>query len=403
MNIFVLIALAMTVMVVMLYRRYSIGVGVLAMGAVLWVGTDPDPMKILSAFKETASLARNYYLIGCLYFIICLEIILRKSGILAGMVRAMHRMFPSPRVTLAAMPAFLGLLPSMGGARFSAPIVQEASVGLEISPERKAVINYWFRHINEYSCPLMNAMILTAGITGAAIGEIVLHIGWVAFAAFGLGWLILMTPIRVPEVTVENEKAEAIRHDRVDFVLALVPVTISVILMVATPIVAPLAMLIAVIAILFLARAFNRVVGIREVFVGALDWKMFANVSAILFFIQILDVTGTLTAIVDGVGALGLPVGAVIAVIAFLVGLLTGQAQGHISMMMPIVAAISGADLYLIGIAYVFGMAGEMISPAHLCMAISVDYFKAKFVPFWMMIFATQMIVLALFSLWTFL
>jgi hypothetical protein len=100
---------------------------------------------------------------------------------------------------------------------------------------------------------------------------------------------------------------------------------------------------------------------------------------------------------------LGLPVPVVVALIAFLVGMLTGQSQGHISMVMPIVAALTGADLQLIGVAYVFGMAGEMITPAHLCMVISVDYFKSDFVRFWWQIFAIQMIVLAIFVLWTYL
>ena len=73
------------------------------------------------------------------------------------------------------------------------------------------------------------------------------------------------------------------------------------------------------------------------------------------------------------------------------------------AMVMPIVAALTGADLQLIGIGYVFGMAGEMITPAHLCMVISVDYFKSDFVRFWWQIFAIQMMVLSIFAVWTYL
>jgi len=49
----------------------------------------------------------------------------------------MQTLFSSNKVTLAVMPAFLGLLPSLGGARFSCPIVEEASRGLSINAEEK--------------------------------------------------------------------------------------------------------------------------------------------------------------------------------------------------------------------------------------------------------------------------
>lgn len=402
MSIFVLIALAMIIMILMLRRRLPVGLAVLAAGAVLWLGTGGQPMKLVDAFQQMLLLPRNYNLIGALYLIICLEIILRKSGILAGMVRALHRMFASAKFTVAAMPAFLGLLPSIGGARFSAPIVEQASVGLVVSPERKAAINYWFRHVNEYCCPMMTAMILTSGITGASMGDLILHLGWVSVSCFLIGWLILMTPIKQGAKQSGEEEEGDPHHDRVDFVLALIPVTISVTLMVTTTLPAPVSMFAAVVALIILAKLFGRWANVADIFLGALDKKMFFNVTCILFFIQVLAVTGTLDAIVDGVQALGLPVPIVVALIAFLVGMLTGQSQGHISMVMPIVAALTGADLQLIGIGYVFGMAGEMITPAHLCMVISVDYFKSDFVRFWWQIFAIQMIVLAIFAVWTY-
>ena len=81
---------------------------------------------------------RTWDLLLCLYFVMCLEVELRKSGSLHGMVVTLRNIFSSNKVTLAFMPAFLGLLPSLGGARFSAPIVQEASEGIAVDDEQKA-------------------------------------------------------------------------------------------------------------------------------------------------------------------------------------------------------------------------------------------------------------------------
>ena len=51
------------------------------------------------------------------------------------------------------MPMLIGMLPSLGGAYFSAPMVKEATSGIHMSQEEKAFINYWFRHPWEYHSP----------------------------------------------------------------------------------------------------------------------------------------------------------------------------------------------------------------------------------------------------------
>jgi hypothetical protein len=126
-----------------------------------------------------------------------LEVELRKSGALKGVVATMRTLFSSNRVTLAVMPAFLGLLPSLGGARFSCPIVEEASRGILISPEEKSAVNLWFRHIFEFSNPLVPGMILACAITGVSLGTLITHIGWLTILSFVLGWIILIRPLKI--------------------------------------------------------------------------------------------------------------------------------------------------------------------------------------------------------------
>ena len=146
MNIFLILFLAILAIAVLLRFRVMIGLAILAAGAVMWILNDRSLATLWSSAVETATLPRTYDLIFALYFVMCLEVQLRKSGTLKGMVEALNRLFSSSRITLAVMPAFLVLMPSLGGARFSAPIVQAASEGMNISPARKASINYYFRH-----------------------------------------------------------------------------------------------------------------------------------------------------------------------------------------------------------------------------------------------------------------
>ncbi len=379
MSIFLIIAIAMAITLVLLRKHFPIGIAIMVAGIFIWLMTGPQINELTQAVVQMVSLPRNYDLVIALYLVICLEIELRRSGCLTGMVQALYRMFSGPKFTLAVMPAFLGLLPSVGGARFSAPIVEEASKGLQITQENKAAINFWFRHIFEFSSPIVPGMILACGIAGVKVGDLIIHLGWLTILAFVLGWIVMVRPIHVVKNERSLESAQEAHHHNVDFILALAPVIVNVVLMVAFELNASVAMAIVVFAMFPVLMIFNRYVNLKEVFVGALDCKMFANIICILLFIQLLDCTGLLAQIVSSFESSVLPVPVIIGCIAFIVGVLTGISQGHIAIVMPIVAALSMGDLDLVGVAMVFGVAGQMITPTHVCLTITVDYFKSDF------------------------
>ena len=79
---------------------------------------------------------------------------------------------------------------------------------------------------------------------------------------------------------------------------------------------------------------------VKEVFIGALDYKMFANVICILLFIALLESTGVLALLVAAFESSPLPVPVIIGFLSFIIGLLTGISQGHVAIMMPILNSI---------------------------------------------------------------
>jgi len=403
MSIFIVIVLAIAIVLLLLRVKQPIGIAILASGLFIWLCTDPTVKELIDAVKQMFAKPGNYDLVGALYLVVCLEIELRKSGALAGMVQALYRMFASPKFTLAIMPAFLGLLPSIGGARFSAPIVEEASKGVEITAEQKAGINFWFRHIFEFSSPLVPGLILACGIAGIKIGDLILHLGGLTIVAFIVGWIFLIRPLKVKSLKKVEEDANEIHKHNVDFILSLTPVIANVILMVGFDFNAAVSMFIVVVSMIPILMLMNRAVSIKDIFIGALDWKLFANVLSILLFIQILDTTGLLAQIVSAFENSALPIPVIIAVISFLVGMLTGLSQGHVAIVMPIVAALSMGDLTLAGIAMVFGVAGQMITPTHVCLTITVDYFKSDFFKTLGPVTLTQLVLLIIFTAVTYL
>lgn len=212
------------------------------------------------------------------------------------MVDSLNEIFSSTKVTLATMPAFLGLLPSMGGARFSAPIVDEASRGMEISRESKASINFWFRHVCEFMSPIIPGMILGCAVANISVSDLVVHLAWMAVVAFLAGWFVLIRPLRFTDRRMKREHTPESRRRHIrEISLAIGPVLVNVILMLVFDVSAGLAMGIVTVLMIPVLHLMKRPVPVRDIFVGALDWKLLVNVTCILYFISVLTEAGIST------------------------------------------------------------------------------------------------------------
>lgn len=392
----------MILIVVLLRFKVLIGPAILSGGLLIWLFESRSFEKLWVAFTETLTMQRTWDLLLCLYFVMCLEVELRKSGSLHGMVVTLRNIFSSNKVTLAFMPAFLGLLPSLGGARFSAPIVQEASEGIAVDDEQKSAINLWFRHIFEFSNPLMPGVILACGIANVSIGDLIDQVGWVTILCFVLGWIFLIVPLKI----TDPEKATNTQHDRTidwkSLILAFGPIVTSFLLIVAFDVQAALAMGLVVVAFIPLYFWFKRPISVKSVFTESLDKKLFFNVVCILYFIQLLTVIGTLDEIVNVFNNSALPQAVIIVCLSFIFGVMTGMGQGYIAIVMPIVALMAPGNIVLVGIAMVYGMAGQMVTPTHLCILVTVEYFKSRL---WKTIGkcgVLSLLMILIFSAWTY-
>ena len=390
---------AVILIVVLLRYRTPIGIAMLLAGFLIWSITDFVPEHLWSAFSTTLTQPRTWDLLWALYFVMCLEVLLRRSGTLQRMVDTLRASFASTRVVLAVMPAFLGLLPSLGGARFSCPIVDEATKGLSISAESKASINFWFRHVFEFASPIVPGILLGCSIAQIHIGDLILHLAWLCALAILVGWWVLIRPLRFEEPASNRDTQKP--QNYLDVVLAIFPIVLNVVLMIGFDSPASISMGIVSIVLFLALLALHRPVSLLTMIKESADWKLLGNVFCILYFIQLLDASGVLKEIADTFLSSSLPVPVIISAIAFLIGMLTGMSQGHVAIVMPIVAAVAPGSVFLAGLAMVFGVAGQMITPTHVCLTISIDYFKANFGRTLLPIALTECLLLIPFIVWS--
>lgn len=403
MNVYITLLLSVIVIAVMLRRRMMIGYAILGAGLVMWLCNDRSPLTFWTSLVETVTAQKSWDLIFALYFVMCLEVLLRRSGTLQKMVDALNRLFHSARATIAVMPAFLGLLPSIGGALFSCPIVAQGSRNLRISPERKAAVNYFFRHVFETSSPTVPGMLLACAIAGISLADLVLNLFWYSLLAIAVGWIILILPIRnEAKAEADGDAGPAVSRaaDLGNIALAVSPVILNILLMLLFAIPAGISMGISVVALAVVQSLIGRPVPVKTMLLEAINRKLLINVSCILYFIALLTNTGVLAETTAAMNALPLPAPVSFAILCVFLGMLTGMSQGYIAVAVPICASIAPGSIDYVAMAMVFACAGQMLTPVHLCFTISVDYFKADFFKTLKLVFLCEAIMLPIYALW---
>ena len=127
----------LAILIVLLRRKVHLGT-VMGVGSVLLALLYlTPPLTFLGGVYRAVMAPTSIEMTGMLVFTMIMENILRKTGTLKKMVQSLSEMLPDSRLIMACMPAMIGMLPSPGGAVFSAPMVGEASSHLESGRTRR--------------------------------------------------------------------------------------------------------------------------------------------------------------------------------------------------------------------------------------------------------------------------
>ncbi len=385
----------LVILVVLLRRKMFLGT-VMAVGSLcLAILYRTHPMDFLEGIRTAFLAPISLEMIGTIVLTMILENILRKTETLKKMVMSLSRFLPDYRLVMATMPAVIGLLPSPGGAVFSAPMVSEASAAFGVSPERKALINYWFRHIWEYVSPLYPGVILAAGIAKISCRELAIINAPFAISVVVWGFLLCFAGIRRSE-GVKDVLLEGKWKAFVSFLLAFAPILLILVLVVVAGM-GPVLSLGGVILTLFLLHRYSpRTVWttLRE----SVSIRMLLMVAGILVFQETLRITGALSGVSTFFAVSGLPVILIIAVLPFLTGFVTGLTIAYVGITFPLLLPLMGHGALfpgLLALAFGSGFAGVMLSPLHLCLVLTREYFNADISMVYRLLLLPSLLVLA--------
>ncbi|GAG03978.1 unnamed protein product [marine sediment metagenome] len=127
-------------------------------------------------------------------------------------------------------------------------------------------------------------------------------------------------------------------------------------------------------------------------------------VFSIMIFKQMVEVSGAADALSATLMAWRIAPVVVAVAVPFALGMLTGVAVSMVGISFPLLLPfISGSEVYLnhVVLAFAAGFIGVLLSPVHLCLALTRDYFHADWAPLYRLLLpSVALLGLAAVGLW---
>jgi hypothetical protein len=386
MSSFIKILVVASVIVIALRRRIHLGIVMLGASVLLGLMFHMKPLDIAGEMVTSALAVDSLKLIVSLALVMVLENILREAGFLRDMTSSLSAIVRDQRLVAVLLPMFIGLLPSAGGALFSAPLVGEITTDLPLSAEKKSFINYWFRHPMELIIPIYPVIIMTSQILGLPMWRYVTLMFPFFLIVLISGAVVAFRRCPSTSLQVQESRGPTV-SDWISMIKSLAPITAVVIAVVAFK----ADVSIAIGTVTFLSALYSRVPAKRlvEYLRKAVTGSIIPIIFGVMAFKGVLESSGAIQCLSESFEMFGVSEVVVAFAMPFLVGLLTGQGSAIAGIAMPVIASfgvsggLAGTNLRLIALAIISGHTGLMLSPAHICFPITVGHFKADLGKAW--------------------
>lgn len=302
-----------------------------------------------------------------------LSYLMEEKGLLAKLAATMESI--SPRLALHIIPAVIGLVPMPAGALVSATAARDLVKRMGLTPEQSTFINYWFRHIWEFSLPVYPAIIITSVLLSVPLASVVATLSPMTALTIMSG-AVLSYGILKKTAKVKGEPTKNIAYNLLRAawpILLLVPlILLGLEAMIAFPL---------VLALLAIQQRANWP-ELKKAFRYGVDLRILFLLYAVMLYKATIESSGAAQQVFWDMQAMGLPASAMLIALPLLMGLATGISMAFagiaLPLLVPYIAADSGVNGSALLLAYVSGMMGLLLSPLHLCLILSAEYFKAN-------------------------
>jgi len=288
-------------------------------------------------------------------------------GLLANLAKAMEAF--GPKKAMHIVPAMIGFVSMPAGALVSAAAVKGTAERLKLKPEEATFINYWFRHVWEFSMPVYQSIVIVSVVLGWQLSSVFLTLVPLTFLAILIG---LPMSLKI----LKDRDGGGGRFPLIEFIKAAWPILLLVVLILGG--VEPALVFPSSLILLLVQQKFKPRELVKPLKYG-LNPKILFSLYSIMVFKFIIEASESAMRLFEDIGTLGVPMSLMLVVLPFILALGGGSSIAlaglSFPLLVPIISEMGGKALML---AYASGMVGLLLSPLHLCLILSTEFFKAK-------------------------
>jgi len=290
------------------------------------------------------------------------------------LLRFLRAVTKDMRTALFLLPAIFGLLPMPAGAMMTATLSDTTGDIIGIKNKLKFFFNYWFRHIWEFSWPLYPAIIIASGFSHIKISQFILKQSIFLFISIIIGLIMLHILIPSKKYSIYHEREENDQWFKLS-IHALWPIFFLIVLILVLKVSSLVAL--SLTTILFIL--WKRISGKRiiEILKKSLISRTTFLILVILIFKGAIEHTTFLNSFVKFFEKRTSPLFA-ITTLPFSVGFVTGLTQAAVGVTFPFLMPLFSQYKPFAYIAYVSGFMGVMLSPFHLCLITTKEYYRVS-------------------------
>lgn len=358
---------------VLIYKRVNLGITLNA-AALLLALLALDFSQIGRAVFQTTTDPTSVSIVAASFGIMLLSLLYKETGYIDILSESLSKLVNNSKLIVSLLPAVIGLLPVSGGALMSAPLVETEANNLGLEEDKKTYVNLWFRHTIFPVYPVSPVLIMTSSLTAIALTSIILRQIPVVIIMIVVGYFVgLRKTPKTKAANVEaNRDAELKR-----LIITFSPILATIIAVVAFNIDVAIAAFIGVIALLIIARPNLKTAmkpfknwglwGITAAAYGAFLLKNVTSEMQISQLLQPLVVNGSLSIII------------LLTLVPAFLGAITGSPAGGVAITVSILAGMVAFTPSNASLLYITSYLGYLISPTHVCLLATVDYFNCSF------------------------
>ena len=366
---FILIAI-----LVALRRNISVGVTLLAMGPLTALLYQVPVSPLWDAYRAVAGSQHFISLTTLVVFITIIGSLLKALGYLDRLAGACRNLYGGARTASVVLPPLVGLMPMPGGSLLSAPLIDSILKNPRYTPHLKCAVNYWFRHLIEFTWPVYAGILLTAALTQMSVARVSL-----LQAPFSLAMLLIGLFVFTRRIDNEPVENPSFWEPLKGIAGSIWPVALAILLYGIFRLDLAISAALALVTLVIVARP-SRAALTRSLKEG-FSLKLLILIYGVLTFQRILDLSGGVRSIPRLASDYGLPEEVIIITVCFVIGLLTGMVSAYVGLGYSLLSGLLYQPVLNPGyimLASMSGFIGMMMSPAHLCLVVTNEYFGSE-------------------------